>query len=114
MAAISSLALPVRAQATCRRASVRHSSSAFASPARASSSSSAFVVGQNKKMLKKTVSTTYTKAHSRGGLTVNANVAIPTGDASPPPVVYNVSSGRGGGGAHLHIGTRLRAYRLNH
>ena len=106
MAAISSLALPVRAQATCRRVSVRNSS-AFASPVRASSSSSAFVVGQDKNMLKKTVSTTYTKAHSRGGLTVNANVAIPTGDASPPPVVYNVSSGRGGGG---HTCTSGRAY----
>ena len=58
-------------------------------------------------MLKKTVSTTYTKAHSRGGLTVNANVAIPTGDASPPPAVFNVSSGRGGGG---HTCTSGRAY----
>ena len=86
--------VPARAQATCRRASVRNSSTRVSS---ARSSSTAFV-GQNKtihSLSKK--STTAVKAPSSNvgssrSFSVVANAVVPTGDASPPPVVFNVSA----------------------
>lgn len=88
--------VPARAQATCRRASVRKSSTRVSS-ARSSSS----LAGQNKtihSLSKKSTSTTAVKAPSSSNFgssrsfSVVANAVVPTGDASPPPVVFNVSA----------------------